>query len=57
MCKIMISPGIFLIFFLILIFQAAMGVKEKKIVENEKQKLHSHAPYLRSSIGYGHDFW
>ena len=53
----MISPGVYLIFFLILIFQAAMGVKEKKIVENEKQKLHSHAPYLRSSIGYGHDFW
>ena len=37
MCKMMISQVDFFIFFLILIFWAARGVKEQKIAQNEKQ--------------------
>ena len=39
MCKMMISPGVFLIFFLIFIFQAVRVVKGQKIAQNENWEL------------------
>ena len=36
----MVSPGVFFIFFQILIFWAVTGVKGQKIAQNEKEQLH-----------------
>ena len=48
---LMISPGVFLIFFLILIFWAVRGVKKKKLAQNEKQ-LQLHLSHVISQEQY-----
>ena len=53
MCKMIISPGFFQ-FFLILIFRAVTRLKGQKIAQNEK-KMTSDTPYLRNSIAYDQD--
>ena len=37
LCKVIISPGFFFIFFKILIFQVVKGVKGQKMVQNDKK--------------------
>ena len=53
-----ISPGAFFHCFKIYIFQALRGgaVKGQKIAQNEKNNYICHAPYLRNSIAYDHEF-
>ena len=51
MCKMMISPGVFFHFFKILTFCVVRVVKEKKIVQNDKNSVF-HAPYLRNLTLY-----
>ena len=50
-CKMMISPGVFFHFFKILTFCVVRVVKEKKIVQNDKNSVF-HAPYLRNLTLY-----
>ena len=40
MCKIIMSPGVFFIFFKILIFQDVRGVKGQKLAQNGKEQFH-----------------
>ena len=59
-----ISPGAFFHCFEIYIFQALRdgggegggAVKGQKIAQNEKNNYICHAPYLRNSIAYDHEF-
>ena len=57
MRKMMIYPSVFFSFFKILIFWVVRGLTVEKITQNEKQQYIHHAPYLRNSIAYDHDFW
>ena len=52
MCKMIISPVVFSIFFLILIFRIVSGVKGQEMVQNDKKKLSISAPYLRNHPWY-----
>ena len=47
LCQMIISPGVFVNFFKILIFGVASGVKAQKMVQNEK-KIMSAALYFRN---------
>ena len=51
MCKMIISPGVFLHFFKILIFCVVRGVKGQEMVENDK-KLIRCARYLRNYLSF-----
>ena len=58
----MISQGFFLIFSEIFIFGAVRGgggggVEGQKMPKMKSSSYISHAPYLRNSIAYDHDFW
>ena len=59
MCKMMISPEVFLFFFLkFWFFLAVRGVKKgKKLKKMKNNNYIYHAPYLKNSIAYDHKFW
>ena len=48
---------VFFLFFEIFIFRTVKGVKGQKWSKMKSNNYICHAPYLRNSIAYDHDFW
>ena len=55
-CKMMISLGIVFIY-LKFSFRLLEGQKGKKLPKMKNSNCICHAPYLKNSIAYNHDFW
>ena len=54
LCKMMISPGVFFIFFKFLVFHAVRGVKGQKMAQDNKKTC---LAYLRNHIAYDCNLW
>ena len=56
MCKRILSPGVFLHFFQVLIFRVKSGAKEQKMTWNDKNCV-CHTPYLVSVFFVAYVIW
>ena len=59
LCKMMISPGVFFIFFFLdsFIFRAVLGVKGQKMAQDNKKILSVCTSYLRRNVSYDCYLW